>query len=129
VPILDPETGVWHEPSEIHLSDKIAKLIKHPQAVTVMSLWEAILGRVITNWMGNDGFLKKTAFDRLENDILGDTVIGRGRVINKYVQNDGEHVVDIACWLENLRGYITKGGGATVSLLSRENVDKDLMRY
>ena len=94
-----------------------------------MSLWEALLGRLITNWMGDDGFLKKTAFDRLENDIVGDTVIGRGRVIKKYTLDNGEHVVDVSCWLENMRGYITKAGRATIGLFSRESIDKDLMRY
>jgi hypothetical protein len=129
VPLKDPETNVWHNSSEIHLSDSVAQLIKHPQAVTVMSLWEALLGRLITNWMGDDGFLRKTAFDRLESDIVGDTVIGRGTVIKKYVLDSGEHMVDLACWLENMRGYITKAGTASVNLLSRENVDKDIMRY
>jgi hypothetical protein len=129
VPILDPETGVWHNPSETHLSDRVAQLQNFPQAYTMMSLWEALLGRIITNWMGDDGFLKKTAFDRFENDIFGDTVIGRGKVIKKYIQDNGEHVVDISCWLENMRGYITKAGTATVGLLSRESIDNDLMRY
>ena len=49
--------------------------------------------------------------------------------MKKYVQDDGEHVVDIACWLENLRGYITNAGMASVGLFSRETIDKDLMRY
>jgi acyl dehydratase len=95
IPILDPETGIWHNSSETHLSDRVAQLQSFRQASTMMSLWEAVLGRLITNWMGDDGFLKKTAFDRLENDFLGDTIIGRGRVIKKYVQDSGEHVVDI----------------------------------
>jgi hypothetical protein len=129
VPILDPETGVWHNPSETHLSDRVAQMQKFPQAYTMMALWEAILGRLITNWMGNDGFLKKTSFDRFENDILGDTLIGHGRVMKKYIQDNGEHVVDISCWLENIRGYISKAGSATIGLLSRESIDKDLMRY
>ncbi len=129
MPIKDPETGVWHNAIEIHLSDKVAKIVKHSQAVTMMSLWEAVLGRLLTNWMGDDGFLKKTAFDRMAGDILGDTIIGRGRVIKKYIQDNGEHVVDIACWLENMRGYISKAGTATVGLLSRESIDRDLMRY
>jgi hypothetical protein len=129
VPILDPETGVWHNPSETHLSDRVAQLQSFPQAYTMMSLWEALLGRLITNWMGDDGFLKRTAFDRMENDIIGDTIIGRGRVIKKYITDNEEHVVDIACWAENMRGYITKAGTATIGLLSRESVDKDIMRY
>jgi hypothetical protein len=126
---IDPETGVWHHPIEGHLSDKVAKMLAHPQAVIIGYIWSNALNRLVTNWMGDDGFLKKTEWERLGDNPLGDTLIGRGKVIKKYIQDDGEHVVDIACWLENMRGYITDAGSATVGLLSRESILKDLQRY
>jgi hypothetical protein len=131
VPVKDPETGVWRNPVEGHLVDKInAKHDGKTQFATVcMNVWWCMMGRIVTNWMGDDGFLKKTTFDHLDVQIIGDTVIGKGKVIKKYVQDDGEHVVEIACWLENMRGYITNLGTATVGLFSRESIDKDLMRY
>jgi hypothetical protein len=129
VPIQDPETGVYHKGIEGHFVDKIARLQHLPQTTTIMTQWENVMGRIITNWMGDDGFIKRTAFDHLVNDFLGDTVVCRGKVIGKNILDDGEHVVEIACWLENMRGYITKAGTATVSLYSRETVDKDILRY
>jgi hypothetical protein len=79
--------------------------------------------------MGDDGFLKMTDFQNRTSVPMGDTVFGRGRVIKKYVQEDGEHVVVLACWLEGIRGFIHTMGTAKVGLLSRESVDKDLQRY
>lgn len=126
-PLRDPETGIIHDSG--HLTDRNAHLLGHTQGISGLDVWEAQLGRLVTNWMGDDGFLKRSAWDQLDFDVLGDTTICKGKVIRKYVQNDGEHVVDIACWMENMRGYITKAGTATVGILSRESVNEDLLRY
>ncbi|MGA2516167.1 MAG: MaoC family dehydratase N-terminal domain-containing protein [Thermodesulfobacteriota bacterium] len=127
--VLDPETGVWHKTIERHLVDKTARLLGDPQAIMIGTMMEHTLGRLITNWMGDDGFLKMTDFQNRTSVPMGDTVFGRGRVIKKYVQEDGEHVVVLACWLEGIRGFIHTMGTAKVGLLSRESVDKDLQRY
>jgi hypothetical protein len=127
--IRDPETGVWHKIIERHLLDKTARLLGDPQAIMIGTMMEHTLGRAITNWMGNDGFLKRTDFHNRVAIPMGDTIFGKGKVIKKYVTNDGEHVVDVACWLESIRGFISTMGVATMGLLSRETVDQDLLRY
>jgi acyl dehydratase len=130
-PVRDPESGIWRNPIEHHLvdMDRMGHGRVKEYATVVMNVWWCMLGRLLTNWIGDDGFIKKAAFDRLDNQIVGDAVIGMGKVIKKYVENDDEHVVDIACWLESLRGYIIYAGTATVSFFSRESIDNDLMRY
>jgi hypothetical protein len=40
-------------------------------------------------------------------------------VTNKRVEN-GEHLVDLEVWLENMRGNITEAAAATVSLCPKE---------
>jgi acyl dehydratase len=127
--VLDPETGVWHKTIERHLVDKTARLLGDPQAIMIGTMMEHTLGRLITNWMGDDGFLKMTDFQNRTAVPMGDTVFGRGKVIRKYVQEDGEHVVDVACWLEGIRGFIHTMGTAKVGLLSRESIHQDLQRY
>lgn len=126
----DPETGVWHKGIENHLDDKVAYLVNRPQASVIGVLLEHTLTRVITNWMGDDGFIK--IFDHKPYSVwvpLGDTVFGRGKVIKKYILDDGEHVVDIAVWLEGLRGYMHDMGKITVGLMSKDSCNKDLLRY
>lgn len=103
--------------------------------------------RMVTNWMGDDGFL--TAFKwRFQNlfqcmsgnepgrDMLekvpsmrgrfvnrhgmeGDTAICKGEVTAKY-EKDGRHLVDVTCWAETLDGDVIQVVDATVELLSRE---------
>jgi hypothetical protein len=69
--------------------------------------------------MGDDGLMRRFKFRHMNRTHIGDTVIGRGKVINKRVE-DGEYLVDLALWLENIRGYVTEPGVATVSLYSKE---------
>jgi len=127
--VLDPETGIWHKTISTRIVDKVARLKKayEPQAHVIMR--EHTLTRLISNWIGDDGFLKMTEWDENTKFPMGDTCFGRGKVIKKYVLEDGEHVVDLACWLEGIRGMIHIMGRATVGLLSREGIDKDLLRY
>lgn len=83
---------------------------------------QSILGRLITNWMGDDGFIRKFLWRMLEHAHLGDTIIGRGKVIKKYVEN-GEHLVDLSLWTECLgEEQIPHAALATVRLLSKEDM-------
>ena len=77
-----------------------------------------LLHRVVENWMGPDGFVRKVRFRMQAMNMVGDTVVGKGKVMRKYKQ-DGENLVDIDVWLENQRGVSTPGS-ATVSLPSRK---------
>lgn len=79
---------------------------------------DTMLGHLITNWIGDDGFLKR--FDSQDRTInpSGDANWCRGKVIKKYVEND-EHLVDLAVWIESIRGWIVTLATATVILPSR----------
>jgi acyl dehydratase len=127
--VFDPKTNLWHKTIERHLVDKTARLLGDPQAIVIGTMLEHTLGRLITNWMGDDGFLKMTDFQHRTSVPIGDTIFGKAKVIRKYVQEDGEHVVDLACWLEGIRGFIHAMGTATVGLMSQESIDEDLQRY
>ena len=77
------------------------------------------MGRLVTNWMGDDGFLRKFDWRHMTQSAVGDTLIGRGKVTNKRVE-DSEHLVDLRVWLEDIRGYVTEASIVTVSLCSKE---------
>ncbi|MEJ2740825.1 MAG: hypothetical protein P8105_13550, partial [Dehalococcoidia bacterium] len=79
---------------------------------------DAMLGHLITNWMGDDGFLKKFDSQNRTINLSGDANWCRGRVIRKYIEN-GEHLVDIALWIESIRGWIVTPATATIVLPSR----------
>jgi acyl dehydratase len=115
---VDPVTGVTHNRSEMYLVDKIARLVGHPMARIGRDLMEQVLCRMVTNWMGDDGFLRVFTFQQDAVIPIGDAFFCRGKVINKRVEN-GEYLVDLRIWIESSRGFIAASGMATVSLFSR----------
>jgi acyl dehydratase len=81
---------------------------------------EVWLSMVITNWIGDDGFLWKSKA-RIRGFLLeGDATWCKGKVSRKYC-DDGKYCVDIGCWCENQTGEMTVSGEATVVLPSREH--------
>jgi acyl dehydratase len=79
---------------------------------------DEMMGHLITNWMGDDGFLKMFDSQNRMIDPSADANWVRGRVIKKYVEN-GEHLVDLAVWIESIRGWIVTLATATVVLPSK----------
>jgi len=77
------------------------------------------IGHALSNWMGDDGFLKKLYVEIRLPDIIGDATFCKGKVLKKYKDGD-DHLVDLNVWAENMRGEITAPGRATVRLLSKE---------
>jgi acyl dehydratase len=117
--LLDPETGVTHMGVEYHFTDQGGKLAGLPHGFHFGNFAGQLMARLVTNWMGDDGFLRKYSWRHLTQTPIGDTVIGHGRVVNKRAEN-GEHLVDLDVYLENIRGNITEAAAATVRLISKE---------
>lgn len=77
------------------------------------------LGQFMTDWIGDDGTLKKLSCQVRHPSIMGDVNVVKGKVKNKRIEN-GEHLVDCEIWVENQSGLATAPGQATVALPSRE---------
>ena len=77
------------------------------------------LGHPVTNWMGDDGFLKRLYGELRRFNYVGDTTWLRGRVSGKRVEQ-GEHLVDLELWAENQVQEVTATGKAAVVLPSRQ---------
>ena len=65
----------------------------------------------MTNWMGDDGFLKKLSAQYRKVSCFGDTTWCRGKVTKKYMK-DGEHLVECEVWCENQKREINTLGHA-----------------
>ena len=78
---------------------------------------ESAVAQMITNWMGDDGFLKVLDSQFRRPFYLGDTIWTKGKVVKKYIDN-GEHLVDIEAGAESNRGWTTLLSKATVQLIS-----------
>jgi len=73
------------------------------------------MGHLLTNWMGDDGFLTKMYVELRLFNVVGDTTWCRGKVIAKREEGD-ERLVDLEIWGENQRGAVTTKGTATIRL-------------
>lgn len=103
--------------------------------------------RMVTNWMGDDGFITHIGW-RFQNlyecmthnepgkEILakvpfmngkyvnrhgveGDTAICKGYVTDKYIADDGSACVDLSCWAETFDGDVIQVVQITVNLPKR----------
>jgi len=117
----DPESGFYMFGGlERHFLDSAALLEGKPRGFLFAVMSRKVLARLVTNWMGDDGFMKKFYWRHIALTPIGDALIAKGKVVNKRIEND-EYLVDLEVWLDNLRGNIPEVAVATVSLLSKDH--------
>lgn len=75
---------------------------------------------LLTNWMGDDGWLKRSFTEYRKFVYHSDVVRLKGKVAKKYVDKDGESCVDVETTAVNQRGEEVMPGEATIALPSRE---------
>ena len=78
----------------------------------------ALLARMITDWTGDPGYLKKLSYRVTVMSFPGDTLVCKGKIIRKY-HEQGENLLDCDLWVENQNGVRVASGYSTVSLPSR----------
>ncbi len=76
------------------------------------------LGQIVTDWMGDDGTLKRLHGTIRHPNVVGDTNTVYGKAVKKYIE-DGEHLVDLEMRNENQSRLATALGSATVTLPSK----------
>jgi acyl dehydratase len=118
--MIDSKTGKFDVPELVHMEETRAQEIGVPGAYDYGCQRISWLGNLLTNWMGDDGFLKRMRAELRLFNVVGDTTWLKGKVTKKYM-TEKEHLVDIECWAENQRGEITMPGTATVQLPSKDN--------
>jgi acyl dehydratase len=78
----------------------------------------AFLGQMLTDWIGEEGTLKKYGVSYRGMHLPYQEIYCKGKVTNKYIQN-GDHIVECEIWSENPKGEKCVPGTATVILPSR----------
>ncbi len=87
------------------------------------------LVQLVTDWIGDEGFLKKFSCQYRQIDYPrsmksffkpkdGETWMCKGEVTNKYKEGKN-YYVDCKIWVENARGEVTTPGKVTVVLPSK----------
>jgi acyl dehydratase len=78
----------------------------------------AFLGQMVTDWIGEQGTLKKLSCNYKGMNYPGEAITCKGNVLKKLLA-DSEHCVECSIWAENARGEKTVTGSAVVVLPSR----------
>ena len=116
----DPHTGALEAIARVHERSEAAQGTGIPAAYDFGCQRMSWLSHAVTNWMGDDGFLKRLYGELRRFNVVGDTTWVRGKVVKKYRdETTGEHLVDLEIWAENQRKEVTAPGSATVALPAR----------
>lgn len=117
----EPSLGSWEPVYGVHYLPSAAK------GVGAMYAYDAGIQRncwminLLTNWIGDEGWVKSCSSQYRQFVYLSDAVWFRGKVAKKYVDENGEYCVDIEAHGVNQRGDDTIPTLGTVILPSREH--------
>lgn len=105
-------------PERVHWDEAFALEVGAPGAYDYGPERCSWLTHQLTNWMGDDGFLRKSKSQVRRHNPDGDAIFINGTVVRKFVE-DGKHLVEIQQKAETHRGEVSATGVAIVELPSR----------
>ncbi|MFC2003023.1 MaoC/PaaZ C-terminal domain-containing protein [Chloroflexota bacterium] len=76
------------------------------------------MSQLMTDWVGEQGSLRKLTCSYRRMSFPGEEITCRGRVTRKHVEN-GEHYIECNLWAENPKGERTVSGVVVVIVPSR----------
>lgn len=107
--------AVPEPPERVHWDEAMAQAVGVPGAYDYGPERVAWLGHLVTNWMGDAGFLRRLNARVLRHNLIGDTTWCRGTVTG----TEPGGVVHLALRADNQRRETTASGSATVVLPER----------
>jgi acyl dehydratase len=113
---IDNAFGVPEPPERVHWDDALARGVGVPAAYDYGPERVAWLGHLVTNWMGDAGFLRRLNVQVRRHNLIGDTTWCRGTVAEKTAESGD---VRLELTAVNQRGETTAVGEAVVVLPRR----------
>lgn len=112
------ELGIPEPPERVHWDSDMARKVGVPAAYDYGPERIAWLSNLLTNWIGDDGVLRRLMVRINRFNLVGDLTMCHGRVTGKELV-DGEYLVHLDIWCQDQREEVTAAGEATVALPSR----------
>ncbi len=112
--------GVPEPPVRVHWDNDFAREVGVPGAYDFGPERVAWMSHMLTDWVGDAGFVRRLNVQIRGHNMVGDTTWCRGEVVGKRIE-DGESLIDCMVWGENQRGQKTVLGSATVVLPRRQS--------
>jgi acyl dehydratase len=117
----DPNTKGCEPIYAVHYNRAAANAMGLPQSYDVGIQRHTWGIHLITNWMGDDGWLKRSYTEYTRFVYLSDVVWLRGKVTDKYIDDEGDYCVRIERVAMNQRNENVMPGYAIVALPSRDS--------
>ena len=103
---------------QIHYDNDFAQKTGLPDRIVHGALKHAMLGRLLHEWVGDEGRVRRFACQYRGMDDVDKDVTAKGIITGKRTE-DGQNLVDLEVWTEDPDGKKTTPGTATVALPSR----------
>lgn len=110
------EHGVWDIPERVHWEDALARAIGMPATYDYGPQRIAWFDHCLSDWMGDDGWVRRLKVSLRAPNFVGDTTWIRGNITHK---DDSDGSVQIDMRGEDQRGRVTAIGYAEVVLPRR----------
>ena len=112
--------GIPDCPERVHWENEFALMVGAPGAYDYGPERCSWLTHHMTNWMGDDGFLRRATSKIRRHNPEGDLLFIDGKVTGKRVEG-GRHLIDIEQEAKNQDGELSIVGTGTVELPSKKN--------
>ncbi|MBE9572873.1 MAG: MaoC family dehydratase N-terminal domain-containing protein [Proteobacteria bacterium] len=116
----DPDTMALEPIYGVHYNKLAAQSAGLPIPYTAGVQNQSWLINLLTNWMGDEGWIKRNYAEYRRFVYFSDVVWLKGKVVKKYVDENSEHCVDIRCNGINQRREDIIPSFATIILPSKE---------
>ncbi|QMV74362.1 MaoC family dehydratase N-terminal domain-containing protein [Comamonas piscis] len=110
--------GIPDVPERVHWEEDFALEVGAPGAYDYGPERTSWLTHHLTNWMGDDGFLRKAHCKIRRHNPEGDMLFIKGHVTKKWVEN-GKHLVEITQEARNQDDELSVLGSGVIELPSR----------
>lgn len=110
--------GIPDVPERVHWEEDFALEVGAPGAYDYGPERSSWLMHQLTNWMGDDGFLRKAECKIRRHNPEGDMIFIKAKVVRKYKDGD-RHLVEIAQEAHNQNDELSVLGSGIVELPSR----------
>ena len=110
--------GIPDCPERVHWEEEFARMVGTPGAYDYGPERCSWLTHHLTNWMGDDGFLRKASCKIRRHNPEGDMLTFTGKITRKWIE-DGRHLVEVAQEARNQDGELSVVGSGVVELPSR----------
>ncbi|PZU41986.1 MAG: hypothetical protein DI568_18455, partial [Sphingomonas sp.] len=118
---INPEftDGAYVGPSRGHLFPRWARFIGMPRGYGYGASMGAWITDYFAGWAGEWGMIRHSACNYRSPALTGDITITTGTILDKFVDEDGRHMVQVDCRMANQAGAVLATAKAEIELPKR----------